>query len=114
MSADQLSKPLRASRLNHGDRFIAIYYAVAALGAIVASKDESTTVNFTTPTEACGSLDIACTTSLDWARFFFGEAQAELGDVIQVCSLESAQALFLLVPSCYCIAIDVVLAEQSI
>lgn len=86
-------------RRRHTDRFTAVYYAVAALGAIVAPEDALPVTTFRSSEKAHNSLGPSPHTSLAWAKTFFEKAQSNLGDVIQVCSLESTQALFLLV--CY-------------
>ena len=84
-------------RRRHTDRFTAVYYAVAALGAIVAPEDALAATTLRSSEKADDSLGSPSHSSLAWAKFFFRKAQSNLGDVIQVCSLESTQALFLLV-----------------
>jgi hypothetical protein len=84
-------------RRRHTDRFTAVYYAVAALGAIVAPEDALTATTFGSTKKIEDLLGRSSHSSLAWAKSFFEKAQSNLGDVIQVCSLESTQALFLLV-----------------
>lgn len=86
----------KGCNINHGDhddRFEAVYYAVAALGAIVAPEDCLLSAGIGL---ASGLDEVPSHSPLTWAKIFFKKARANLGDVIQVCSLESTQALFLL------------------
>ncbi|KAI0123721.1 hypothetical protein BJ170DRAFT_640171 [Xylariales sp. AK1849] len=97
-SEDQTRRSLTPRSRNYAhrdndDRFEAVYYAVAALGAIVAPGDCLQSAGIRPQSE---TDDVASLSPLTWAKRSFKKAQANLGDVIQVCSLQSTQALFLL------------------
>lgn len=90
----------------HRRRFLALYNAVCALGAITADEEAIIgTVAIGTPR----GLNMTTTNGnpkktyppLKLARVFFEQAKVNLGDVFEICSLESTQALFLMVSRLY-------------
>lgn len=113
---DGSSSAPKGRDIKHGgydDRFEAVYYAVAALGAIVAPEDCLLSAGIGL---ASGSDEGPSHPPLTWAKIFFRKARANLGDVIQVCSLESTQALFLLVSSRYvlCLHVSALRSQQAL
>ena len=86
-------------------RFRPVYCAVLALGAIVAPRDslilEDSLYKVYPSSEPTSrnkeGSSIPRNIALIWARTFFEAAKAALGDTFSVSSLESTQALFLLV-----------------
>lgn len=87
--------------------FAGLYFAVVALGAINASPDETSLLDhyytYTPDPRSSGIGSARGCSALDFANYYFGAAKKALGDVFESCSLESAQALMLLVRSCpYC------------
>ena len=94
------------SRPAHRPRFLALYNAVCALGAITADEEAIIgTVATATPkglnmTTSKGNLKKTYP-PLKLARVFFEQAKVNLGDVFEICSLESTQALFLMVSRLY-------------
>lgn len=96
----------RSPRPAHRSRFLALYNAVCAVGAITA--DEGTIFGSvitgtpgelppTTPDAPSKKTPKAIYPPLKLARVFFEQAKLNLGDVFEICSLESTQALFLMV-----------------
>ncbi|KAF2659393.1 hypothetical protein K491DRAFT_591111 [Lophiostoma macrostomum CBS 122681] len=94
--------PLRKDRaLRH---FFALYNIVVAVGALVAGssisqgfeRDINICLKHSTPFQEL-SLPLS---SLSLSKAYFRKSRASLGDVFEVCSLESAQALLLM--SLYC------------
>lgn len=86
--------------------FAGLYFAVVALGAINACPDETSLLDhyctYSPDTRRPGTGDAGTCSALDFANFYFGAAKRALGDVFESCSLESAQALMLLVRFCPC------------
>lgn len=85
-------------------KFAGLYFAVVALGSINASPDETSLLDhYCTYSADPRKPGVAggCS-ALDFANFYFGAAKRALGDVFESCSLESAQALMLLV-CCLCL-----------
>ena len=68
-------------------KFGGLYFAVVALGAINASSQETSLLD-----HYCGGC-----TSLDFADFYFGVAKQAIGDIFESSSIETAQALLLMV-----------------
>ncbi|BCR91330.1 fungal specific transcription factor domain-containing protein [Aspergillus chevalieri] len=81
--------------------FAGLYFAVVALGAINASPDETSLLDhyctYSPDPRRPGTGSVGGYSALDFANFYFGAAKRALGDVSESCSLESAQALMLLV-----------------
>ncbi|KAI1629100.1 fungal-specific transcription factor domain-containing protein [Exophiala viscosa] len=80
--------------------FTALYYAVLALGAIVASEEFCSSALPLGSTEKNSSTSRSPPLSLQYAKQYFSHAKANLGDVFEVSSLESTQAMFLLSVFC--------------
>jgi len=84
-----------------------LYNAVCAVGAITADEGTifgSVTTGLsgelyppTTPDATSKKMPNAIYPPLKLARVFFEQAKLNLGDVFEICSLESTQALFLMV-----------------
>lgn len=100
----------RHSFARGSSKFAGLYFAVVALGAINASPDETSLLDHYctyTPDPRKPGAD-GCS-ALDFANYYFGAAKRALGDVFESCSLESAQALMLLVRSVPCCGVICVL-----
>lgn len=86
--------------------FLALYYAVLAIGSITAGEQSSLvwqqTVDFLNAAEGfCGMKSNSSTyPPLRLARLFFEKSKSQLGDTFDSCSFESAQALFLMSVFC--------------
>lgn len=85
----------------HCNEFAPVYFAVLALGAIVAREDS---LRWRFPEKISSTLAsqllLPCgleASAQTWAKLFFEKVKASLPDVFQVCSLNITQALFLLV-----------------
>ncbi|KAJ4347369.1 uncharacterized protein N0V89_011310 [Didymosphaeria variabile] len=82
--------------------FQAVYYAVLALGAIVASEDDFASelpdTRLGTPAADARLNDVQSPSTL--AKLFFERSKASLGDIFDVSSLDTTQALFLLSVFC--------------
>ncbi|KAK9444773.1 Zn(2)-C6 fungal-type DNA-binding domain protein [Metarhizium brunneum] len=84
--------------------FLALYNIVVAVGALIA--DPSITQNFEPDTSSCIKQPTQCEDSSSapssqaLSRKYFRKSRALLGDMFEVCSLESAQTLLLM--SLYC------------
>jgi len=85
----------------HRSRFLALCYAVVALGAINAGIDDTSPlmsyyrhVRRDRPAEG-----VRFRSTLEWANLYFDLAKQALGDVFEISSLETCQALFLMVRS---------------
>lgn len=91
--------PQRPAFFRGSLNFAGLYFAVVALGAINASPNETSLLDhyctYSPDPRKAGTAG-GCS-SLDFANFYFGIAKQALGDVFESCSLESAQALMLLV-----------------
>lgn len=82
--------------------FTALYYIVVAVGALIASasttktfqNDIKTCMDHLSPSTVSSSLP---TSSQTLSRLYFQKSRKCLGDVFEVCSLESAQTLLLMV-----------------
>lgn len=79
--------PRRSGFSRGQSKFGGLYFAVVALGAINASSQETPLLD-----HYCGGY-----TSLEFADFYFGIAKQALGDIFESSSIESAQALLLMV-----------------
>jgi hypothetical protein len=83
--------------------FLALFNAVLAIGAIIAGDDAVFMRDMATVRQTerfAGSGQRAPTyPPLKLAKLFFERAKANLGDVFEACSLESTQALLLMVSS---------------
>ncbi|KAF2022829.1 hypothetical protein EK21DRAFT_82244, partial [Setomelanomma holmii] len=82
--------------------FQAVYYAVLALGAIVGSDDDFAPE---LPEARCGNAagdarPNSAHSALSLAKSFFERSKANLGDIFDVSSLDTTQALFLLSVFC--------------
>jgi hypothetical protein len=80
-------------------QFMALYYAVVALGAINSGIDQgSSLAKYYTSVSWEGSLAASTNRStLEWASLYFALAKQALGDIMEISSLETCQALFLMV-----------------
>lgn len=80
-------------------QFLALYYAVVALGAINSGVDQTSSLARYYQSPARGERHGTSTerTSLEWASLYFMLAKRALGDMMEISSLESCQALFLMV-----------------
>lgn len=72
--------------------FLALFYAVLAVGAVTAGQDTLLMRN----APAVASIETPSFLPLKFAKLFFEKAKAHLGDIFEACSLERAQTLFLL------------------
>ncbi|KAJ5520415.1 transcriptional regulator family: Fungal Specific TF [Penicillium fimorum] len=81
-------------------KFAGLYFAVAALGAINASPNETSLEHFCQQFDDLGQTQQVRRgsgfTALDLAKFFFDLAKRTLGDLFESSCLESAQTLLLL------------------
>jgi hypothetical protein len=80
-------------------QFLALYYAVVALGAINSGIDQGSSlakyyssVSWEDPLAASTHRS-----TLEWASLYFALAKQALGDIMEISSLETCQALFLMV-----------------
>lgn len=90
------SRPLRKERMH----FLALYNAVIAVGALTAGTDalESLRASLSTPLSQHSSLQASKPpSSVQLSKVYFARAKKFLGDYFEVCSLESVQALILMV-----------------
>jgi hypothetical protein len=85
-------------------KFLSLYNAVVAVGAITAGDDAVAAPKVQGFWEARSKLRSERSTSkrpayppLELAQIYFAKAKALLGDLFEVCSLESTQTLFLMV-----------------
>ncbi|KAG8410368.1 hypothetical protein J3459_017180 [Metarhizium acridum] len=91
-------------RNKHLRHFFALYNIVVAVGALIA--DPGITQNFEPDVSSCVKQPAQCEDSSSalssqaLSRKYFRKSRALLGDVFEVCSLESAQTLLLM--SLYC------------
>jgi hypothetical protein len=92
------------SRLSqNSSKFLALYNAVVAVGAITAGDDAVTAPKVQSFLEAHSKQRSERSTSrvayppLELAQIYFAKAKSLLGDLFEVCSLESTQTLFLMV-----------------
>lgn len=103
----------RHSFARGSSNFAGLYFAVVALGAINASPDETSLLDhyctYTPDPRRPGTGSVGGCSALDFANYYFGAAKRALGDVFESCSLESAQALMLLVRSVPCCGVFCVL-----
>lgn len=80
-------------------KFAGLYFAVVAVGAINASPNETSLLDHyctytPDPRKPSGTGGYS---PLDFADYYFGLAKQALGDVFESSSIESAQALLLMV-----------------
>ncbi|GMG26895.1 unnamed protein product [Aspergillus oryzae var. brunneus] len=89
----------RRAFYRRSSKFKGLYFAVVALGAINASPDETSLLDHYANCSADGRKSNfgGKLSALDFADFYFGITKQALGDIFESCSLESAQALLLLV-----------------
>jgi hypothetical protein len=84
-------------RQNH-QHFLALYYIVVAVGALIAGNDQLPSsepqIGNVDRDESSGQQTIS---SVMLSVIYFRKSRILLGDVFEVCSLESAQTLFLMV-----------------
>lgn len=80
-------------------RFLALYYAVVAVGAINARMDDTSQLSmFYKHAEFLGrNKAFTERSTLEWANHYFQLAKKALGDIFETSSLETCQALFLMV-----------------
>jgi hypothetical protein len=92
----------------HRSRFLALYNAVCAVGAITAGDETAlgdTSINpldssypsYSNDTRS-KRRDKVTYLPVTLARVFLEQAKQNLGDVFEICSMDSTQALFLMVP----------------
>lgn len=88
----------RLYRIGHESKFLALYYAVVALG-IINSPDQSSSCPIYYRRlewdEQSDASNKTCT--LELANLYFARARQALGDTMEMSSLETCQALFLIV-----------------
>lgn len=98
----------RRSSFSRGhSKFAGLYFAVVALGAINATPNETSLLDHYctySPNPRTGGSSGYST--LDFADFYFGITKQVLGDIFESSSIESTQALLLMVfspspPLCY-------------
>lgn len=87
-------------------RFLSLYYAVLAIGAITAGEQSllawRQNLDFLDQDEISSGIQASPTTypPIRLARLYFERSKAHLGDVFESCSFESAQTLFLMSVFC--------------
>lgn len=89
----------RAALFRSTTKFAGLYFAVVALGAINASPNETALLDhfYQQSTDPERTEPAPHFSALDFAKFYFGIAKVALGDLFESSSLETAQALLLLV-----------------
>lgn len=81
--------------------FLALYNIVVAVGALIAGKDlVVVSESGTGYVSEDGSKTEKAPSSMAMSVIYFRKSRMLLGDVFEVCSLESAQTLFLMVSIC--------------
>ena len=89
-----------ASAFSRGQsKFAGLYFAVVAVGAINASPSETPLLDHYCMYSPSPGRPAATArfSSLDFADFYFGLTKQAVGDIFETCSMESAQALLLMV-----------------
>lgn len=80
-------------------RFLALYYSVIAVGAINARIDDASQLSmlYKHAEYLNQSKSFEKRSTLEWANHYFHLAKKALGDIFETSSLETCQALFLMV-----------------
>ncbi|EXJ71101.1 uncharacterized protein A1O5_06094 [Cladophialophora psammophila CBS 110553] len=96
--ADQPPPP----NLGRQSHFLALYYAVVALGAINSSVEQITCLPqfYRVRNDEDLSAPPTKRSTLEWASHYFGQAKQALGDTMDISSLETCQTLFLMTVFC--------------
>ncbi|KAF2180295.1 hypothetical protein K469DRAFT_640128 [Zopfia rhizophila CBS 207.26] len=93
------TKPSERLR-DHHSQFMALYYAVVALGAINSGPDEAWILKRNSKPLPVVGASRRQGTALDWASHYFDLAKHAMGDMMEVSTLESCQALFMMTVFC--------------
>lgn len=87
--------------------FLALYNITVAVGALIAGKDTILVSNSELPLgerqEGIFDKGQSSPSSMNLSVAYFRKSRISLGDVFEVCSLESAQTLFLMVSETLCV-----------
>ncbi|KIX00391.1 uncharacterized protein Z518_10530 [Rhinocladiella mackenziei CBS 650.93] len=92
-----------ASPLGRRTQFLALYYAVVALGAINCGVEQTSSLAQYSPPDNEDDRPGPPTTkrsTLEWASHYFGLAKQTLSDTMEISSLETCQTLFLMTVFC--------------
>ncbi|OQU95646.1 Fungal specific transcription factor domain-containing protein [Cladophialophora immunda] len=91
-----------ASRKDRRPQFMALYYAVVALGAINSGPDEATSLakQYQDVAFCHGRVRKPMRSALEWASHYFDLAKQALGDIMEMSSLETCQTLFMMTVFC--------------
>ncbi|KIW95043.1 uncharacterized protein Z519_03624 [Cladophialophora bantiana CBS 173.52] len=83
-------------------QFMALYYAVVALGAINSGPDQAASLakQYQDAAFSRGRGRNPMQSALGWASHYFGLAKQALGDIMEISSLETCQTLFMMTVFC--------------
>ncbi|EXJ71702.1 uncharacterized protein A1O5_05510 [Cladophialophora psammophila CBS 110553] len=83
-------------------QFMALYYAVVALGAINSGPDQAASLakQYQDAAFSRGRGRKPVRSALEWASHYFGLAKQALGDIMEISSLETCQTLFMMTVFC--------------